>query len=82
MGRYKEMHIPGYSPEKLKALLKKHGITRERAAQLVFATKNQMDDWCLPAQSAHWREMPLAHWELLLIKLGEVTPEVIGEKSK
>jgi hypothetical protein len=53
-------------------MLKKHGITtREQAAALVHTSARAWLNWCAPVDSPKHRQMPLAVWELLLIKLGE-----------
>jgi hypothetical protein len=59
------------SPDEIRALLKKHGITREIASRLVHASLRTMHNWMAPPASPHHRDMPLSAWELLLIKLGE-----------
>ena len=59
------------SPEEIRALLKKHGISREEAAALVHASLRAWNNWIAPIGGVNHRQMPLAAWDLLLIKLGE-----------
>lgn len=56
--------------EDIKALLKKHGLTREEAGALVYVSVHTVDSWTAPS-GAKQRQMPLASWELLLLKLDE-----------
>lgn len=59
------------APGEIRALLKKHGVTREHAAGLVHASLRAFHNWCAPVDGTNHREMPKAAWELLLLKLGE-----------
>jgi hypothetical protein len=67
------------SPDEIRTLLKKHGITRETASKLVHASLRTMHNWMAPPESPHHRDMPLSAWELLLIKLGEIEVEIYGQ---
>ena len=60
------------TPDEIRALLKKHNITREKAAGLVHVSLRAMHNWLAPIGTANHRAMPLAVWELLLIKLDEI----------
>lgn len=57
------------SDEKIKALIKKHGITRLDASDLLHVSIHTFDSWCVPETSSKHRAMPLPMWELLLLKL-------------
>lgn len=59
------------SPEEIRAMLKKHKITREQAAGMVHAKPSTWHGWSSPVGSKDYRPMHMATWELLLIKLGE-----------
>ncbi|MGU7843673.1 hypothetical protein ACV22V_29895, partial [Burkholderia sp. AW33-5] len=59
------------SPEQLRETIKRHGLTRGEAAQLVHASITAWHAWSAPEGSSNHRPMPLAAWELLLVKLGE-----------
>ncbi len=52
----------------LRKFLKKHQITRRRAAELIHVTTVQMDRYCLPTHSPNYRPMPPGLWELLQLK--------------
>ena len=62
------------TPEEIKALLKKHGMTREQAAALVHVSKRVWGNWSLSEEAKDHRPIPLAAYELLLIKL-EIHPK-------
>ncbi|SEO00991.1 hypothetical protein SAMN05216404_1105 [Nitrosospira multiformis] len=59
------------SPDEIRAVLKKHNLTREQAASLLHVSLRTMHNWLAPVGTVNYRAMPLAAWELLLIKLGE-----------
>ena len=59
------------APDDIRTLLKRHSITRERAATLLHVSLRTMHNWLAPVDTANHRAMPLAAWELLLIKLVE-----------
>lgn len=59
------------SPDEIRAMLKKHKLTREQASSLLHVSLRTMHNWLAPAGTVNYRAMPLAAWELLLIKLGE-----------
>jgi hypothetical protein len=68
------------TPEEIRALLKKHGISREKAAALVHASLRAWHNWSAPEGGVNHREMPKAAWELLLIKLGEHPSKKLVDK--
>ena len=57
------------TPDEIRALLKSKGVTREAAAGLVHVGLRTMHSWLSPLGSHNYRPIPLAAWELLLIKL-------------
>jgi hypothetical protein len=57
--------------EQLRQLILKHGVTRSEAAALVHVSINAWHKWSASEGSGDHRAMPLAAWELLLLKLGE-----------
>jgi hypothetical protein len=59
------------SPDEIREMLKKHKLTREQAASLLHVSLRTMHNWLAPDGTVNYRAMPLAAWELLLIKLGE-----------
>ncbi|CAB3976103.1 hypothetical protein BCO9919_07459 [Burkholderia cenocepacia] len=59
------------TPDQISALIKKHGLSRQEAADLLHVSKFTWNGWVSPADNKMSRAMPLAAWELLLIKLGE-----------
>ncbi len=59
------------TPEEIRAMLKKHRVTREQAARLAQASLKTWHGWSAPVGSVNHRPIHLAAWELLLIKLGE-----------
>lgn len=52
----------------IREYLRRQGITRAHAAQLVGASISQFNDWCLPKKSKSYRPMPAGLWELLKLK--------------
>jgi hypothetical protein len=63
--------ITAPSPDEIRETLKKHKLTREQAASLLHVSLRTMHNWLAPIGTVNYRAMPLAAWELLLIKLGE-----------
>jgi hypothetical protein len=66
-----DFEITQPTPEELRELVKSAGLTRGEAAELVHVTKRAWDKWTTKEGSPDHRNMPLAAYELLLIKLGE-----------
>ncbi|MCY0856445.1 helix-turn-helix domain-containing protein [Cupriavidus sp. D39] len=58
------------TPEEVRALLNDSGLSREDFAALVHVSKLTVHKWVLPKDSENHRGIPLAVWELLLLKLG------------
>ena len=63
------------TPDTIKATVKAAGLTREQAAALVHASVLTWHKWVTPAEAKNHRQMPLAVWELLLIKTGNIYPK-------
>jgi hypothetical protein len=59
------------TPEQLRELIKKHGITRADAASMVHVSTNAWHKWSATKGSMNAREIPMSAWELLLLKLDE-----------
>lgn len=59
------------TPEELRDLIKRHDLTRGEAAELVHASKRTWDNWSAKEDARDFRNIPMAVYELLLIKLGE-----------
>ncbi|KVA69025.1 hypothetical protein WI61_14920 [Burkholderia cepacia] len=59
------------TPEQIRQIIQKHGVTRSEAAEMVHVSVNAWHKWSASEGSGDHRAMPLAAWELLLLKLGE-----------
>jgi hypothetical protein len=57
------------TPDEIRSLLKSKDVTREKAAGLVHVGLRTFHSWVSPIGSTNYRPMPIATWELLLIKL-------------
>lgn len=66
--------------EDIKALLKKHGISRQEAAALLHVSVHTLDGWTAPEGSTKQRTIPLAIWELLLLKLNDHPSKFLVDK--
>lgn len=69
------------TPDEIRDVLKKHGVTREKAAGLVHVSLKTMHGWLSPIGGKAHRAMPLSAWELLLLKLVEHPHFKIVEKE-
>ncbi len=58
-------------PEEIRELIKEAGFTRAEAAEMIHVSRRQLSKWLAPTDSQNLREMPLAAFELLLIKIGK-----------
>lgn len=58
-------------PSQVKQLRELAGLSRDQAAALVHATYRTWQNWELE-DSAEARDIPLASWELFLLKLAEL----------
>jgi len=65
------MEITRPSPDELRLIIKKHDLTRKEAAELLHVALKTLHTWLAPLGSKENRAVPVAAWELLLIKLGE-----------
>lgn len=59
------------SPAEVRQLLETSGLSREQFAELVHVSKLTIHKWVLPEENQNHRGIPLAAWELLLLKLGK-----------
>lgn len=59
------------SPLDIRRTLKESGVTREEAAGMVHVSYRTWHSWSAPEGTNNHRQMPLAAWELLLLKLGK-----------
>jgi len=76
------MSIEQPTPEQIRELIKSHGLTRRKAAELIYVSTSTWHKWSAPEGGSDYREMPLAAWELMLLKLGEhPTKKMINKKS-
>ena len=66
--------------EDLKALLKVSEITRQEACGFLYVSIHTMDSWCAPDTSKKHNDMPLAMWELLLLKLNEHPLKIVVDR--
>ena len=58
------------TPDEIRALVQESGLSRSTAAELVHASRRTWDKWTTRADSNDNRPMPIAVWELFLIKTG------------
>jgi len=66
------------SPDEVRALLRKHGLTGSRAARICGVNPRTVRSWQSPVDSASFRPIPLSAWRLLLIVTGENTVEEVS----
>lgn len=59
------------TPGDVRSLLDESGLSREQFAELVHVSKLTIHKWVLPVENQNHRGIPLAAWELLLLKLGK-----------
>jgi DNA-binding transcriptional regulator YiaG len=59
------------SPAEVRQLLEDSDLSREQFAELVHVSKLTIHKWVLPEENQNHRGIPLAAWELLLLKLGK-----------
>jgi hypothetical protein len=59
------------TPEQLREIIRRHSITRSEAAAMVHVSINAWHKWSANEGTVDHRVMPLAAWELLLLKVGE-----------
>jgi hypothetical protein len=51
-----------YTPENLRAMIKKFGLTRNEFAKMFGVAKRALDNWCLPFDSKGHCDMPAPKW--------------------
>lgn len=56
------------TPAEVKAARLEAGLSRDEAAELVHASYRTWQNWELPPSSEESRPIPLASWDLFLIK--------------
>ena len=56
------------TPSEVKAARQEAGMTQEQAGELVHASKRTWQNW--ESEGKEGRAIPLASWELFLIKVG------------
>ena len=64
----------GYTPNNLRAIRQKHGLTQQQAAELIAdgeASYRSVCNWETDLESPSHRDMPLAKWRKLLSALSE-----------
>lgn len=67
------MTMPKYSPNALREVLHRHGLSGSQAGRLLRVDGRTIRKWTAAAEVATHREMPESTWLLLLILTGEVT---------
>ena len=65
------MYELGYTPNNLRALLEKHGLTQQSLADMTATTLNGAQRWLKPVSNRHHRPMSHRQWLALLDTLGE-----------
>ncbi len=66
-----DFEITQPTPEEIKALVQEEGLSRIDAAALVHVSRRAWEKWVTKVDSQDHRVMPMAAWELLLIKTGK-----------
>lgn len=63
------MELRPPTPDDIRAAVSAAGVSRSQAASLLHVPLSAWNNWCAPEGSNKHRQMPLAAWELLLLKL-------------
>lgn len=63
--------IPQPSATELRELLKKHSLARHEVAALLSVSTSAWNKWTTMEDKPEHRKIPVAIYELLLLKLGE-----------
>ena len=58
------------TPEEIRELVQEEGLSRSEAAALVHVSRRAWEKWVTKEGNQDHRAIPLAAWELLLIKTG------------
>lgn len=66
-----ENEIAQPTPDELRELFNEAGVTRAEIAAMLHVSRKGLEKWTAPKGSASQRDIPLAAYELLLIKLGK-----------
>ena len=69
MSEYFKLVLP--EPEEIREIIKDSGMTRAEVARALHTSRNQLNKWLAPRGRAESIKMPLAAFELLLIKIGK-----------
>jgi len=70
------------TPEIIRETIKKAGLTRQQAADLLGVSKRAVDAWLTNQPAVNHRKMPQAAWELLLIKTAKARKKQIDTHKK
>lgn len=65
------------TPEEVKALIKRHGLTGSQVAKICGVNPRTVRSWQAPKDSNSYRPIPLSAWRLLLIATREKTVDEI-----
>ena len=57
------------TPEELRTLFNEMGHSRAEIAELLHVSRKGLEKWTAPSGSASHRDIPLAAYELLLLKI-------------
>ena len=68
------------TPDEIRTVLTESGLSREEFAALVHVSKLTVHKWVLPKESANHRGIPLAAWELILLKLDKHPTKRLANK--
>jgi len=60
-------------PDEIRALRDKHGLSQRSAADLIYGSTRTFQSYEAPIGSPDHRRMHPAAWELMLLKLEEIT---------
>lgn len=55
----------GYTPNNLRCLLRKHGLTMAQCADKLGVAHRTVQGWVAPVSSKSHRDMPLKQWQAL-----------------
>ena len=67
------------TPEEVKALVRRHGLTGSQIANICGVKPRTVRSWQAPKDSNSYRPIPLSAWKLLLIATREKTVDEIFE---
>lgn len=70
------------TPDDVRLLRVRHGLTQEQACELVHVTVDAWSRWEAAPKTARHRVMPPGLWELIRIKVGEATLKRAGRAAR